>query len=53
MKTELLIEIISIAIKYGYPVVSELIKNINKESITNEDIVELIRGMKSPEEYFK
>ena len=53
MKTEVLIELIQIAFKYGYPVVCKILKDINKETITNEDIAFLLKGIKAPEEYFK
>ena len=53
MKTELLIELIQIAVKYGYPAMCAILTDINKDNVTNEDIATLIQGINTPEEYFK
>lgn len=51
MKTELILGILELAVKYGIPAVRESIEAINKETITQEDIDALPALIKKPEEY--
>lgn len=51
MKTELILGILELAVKYGVPAVREAIAAVNKEIITQADIDALPALIKRPEEY--
>ena len=51
METAIVINALSLAIKYGVPAVMEGINALGKETITLEDIEALETAIKPPEEY--
>lgn len=53
MKAETIIAIIELGLKVGVPAVSETIREIGKEEVTDDDIQELIAGIIPPEAYFE
>ena len=54
MKTETILVILDMVAKYGVPAIVNIIKEFNKETITEEDINNLKNKIKqNPEDYFK
>lgn len=53
MQAETIIAIIELGLKVGVPAVTEAIREIGKDEVTDEDIQELIDGIIPPDEYFK
>lgn len=53
MEKSLILELLEAAAEHGVPAIKETIEAYQKEEITLEDIQNLRKGIKKPEEYFK